>query len=182
MSIWSAIWGGGLGETDDFYELADRYGLLVWQDFWITGDTNGGFKGSADWPLQSSVFIDNVKSTIYRIRNHPSLLVWTGGNEGHAREELYNAMRDNVAALDGTRPFIRALPVSQKRQRNGKRPGPITSPPAYTVGGPYSFQDDAMYYRFVDDGRDWVFKDETGIPSQPPYNTISKIIPNPRTG
>ncbi len=58
------IWGGGLGETDDFYELADRYGLLVWQDFWITGDTNGGFKGSADWPLESSVFIDNVKSTI----------------------------------------------------------------------------------------------------------------------
>ncbi|HLZ88714.1 MAG TPA: glycoside hydrolase family 2 TIM barrel-domain containing protein, partial [Puia sp.] len=99
------IWGGGLGETDDFYELADRYGLLVWQDFWITGDTNGGFKGSADWPLQTSVFVDNVISTIYRIRNHPSLLVWTGGNEGHAREELYNAMRDNVARLDGTRPF-----------------------------------------------------------------------------
>ncbi|MBS1661680.1 MAG: beta galactosidase jelly roll domain-containing protein, partial [Bacteroidetes bacterium] len=88
------IWGGGLGETDDFYELADRYGMLVWQDFWITGDTNGGFKGSADWPLQSSVFINNVVSTIYRIRNHPSLLVWTGGNEGHARAELYNAMRD----------------------------------------------------------------------------------------
>jgi beta-galactosidase/beta-glucuronidase len=80
------IWGGGLGETDDFYEMADRYGMLVWQDFWITGDTNGGFKGSADWPLQTSVFVDNVISTIYRIRNHPSLLVWTGGNEGHARK------------------------------------------------------------------------------------------------
>jgi beta-galactosidase/beta-glucuronidase len=52
------VWGGGLGETDDFYEMADRYGMLVWQDFWITGDTNGGFKGSADWPLQTSVFIE----------------------------------------------------------------------------------------------------------------------------
>ena len=172
------IWGGGLGETDDFYELADRYGLLVWQDFWITGDTNGGFKGSADWPLQSSVFIDNVKSTIYRIRNHPSLLVWTGGNEGHAREELYNAMRDNVASLDGTRPFIPCSSGFSKAPKEWKASWPDNQPAGVYSGGPYSFQDDAMYYRFVDAGRDWVFKDETGIPSQPPYNTISKIIPN----
>jgi hypothetical protein len=172
------IWGGGLGETDDFYELADRYGLLVWQDFWITGDTNGGFKGSADWPLQSSVFIDNVISTIYRIRNHPSLLVWTGGNEGHAREELYNAMRDNVASLDGTRPFIPCSSGFSKAPKEWKGSWPDDRPAGVYSGGPYSWQDDAQYYRLVDAGRDWVFKDETGIPSQPPYNTISKIIPN----
>jgi hypothetical protein len=172
------IWGGGLGETDDFYELADRYGLLVWQDFWITGDTNGGFKGSADWPLQTSVFVDNVISTIYRIRNHPSLLVWTGGNEGHAREELYNAMRDNVALLDGTRPFIPCSSGFSKAPKDWKASWPDDKPAGVYSGGPYSWQDDAMYYRFVDDGRDWLFKDETGIPSQPPYNTLSKIIPN----
>jgi exo-1,4-beta-D-glucosaminidase len=172
------IWGGGLGETDDFYELADRYGLLVWQDFWITGDTNGGFKGSADWPLQSSVFVDNVISTIYRIRNHPSLLVWTGGNEGHAREELYNAMRDNVAALDGTRPFIPCSSGFSKAPKEWKGSWPDDRPAGVYSGGPYSWQDDAQYYRLVDAGKDWVFKDETGIPSQPPYNTLSKIIPN----
>jgi beta-galactosidase/beta-glucuronidase len=172
------VWGGGLGETDDFYELADRYGLLVWQDFWITGDTNGGFKGSSDWPLQSSVFVDNVISTIYRIRNHPSLLVWTGGNEGHAREELYNAMRDNVALLDGTRPFIPCSSGFSKAPKDWKASWPDDKPAGVYSGGPYSWQDDAMYYRFVDDGRDWLFKDETGIPSQPPYNTLSKIIPN----
>jgi len=47
-----------------------------------------------------------MTSTILRIRNHPSLLLWTGGNEGHARKELYYAMRDSVIKLDGTRPFI----------------------------------------------------------------------------
>jgi hypothetical protein len=172
------IWGGGLGETDDFYELADRYGLLVWQDFWITGDTNGGFKGSSDWPLQSSVFVDNVISTIYRIRNHPSLLVWTGGNEGHAREELYNAMRDNVALLDGTRPFIPCSSGFSKAPKDWKASWPDDKPAGVYSGGPYSWQDDAVYYRLVDAGRDWLFKDETGIPSQPPYNTLSKIIPN----
>ncbi|HEV9036800.1 MAG TPA: glycoside hydrolase family 2 TIM barrel-domain containing protein, partial [Puia sp.] len=172
------IWGGGLGETDDFYELADRYGLLVWQDFWITGDTNGGFKGSSDWPLETHVFVDNVISTIYRIRNHPSLLVWTGGNEGHAREELYNAMRDNVAALDGTRPFIPCSSGFSKAPADWKGSWPDDKPAGVYSGGPYSWQDDARYYRLVDSGRDWVFKDETGLPSQPPYNTLARIIPN----
>jgi hypothetical protein len=172
------IWGGGLGETDDFYELADRYGLLVWQDFWITGDTNGGFKGSADWPVQSSVFIDNVVNTIYRIRNHPSLLVWTGGNEGHARKELYDAMRDNVATLDGTRPFIPCSSGFSHAPKDWKGSWPDDQPAGVYSGGPYSWQDDAQYYRLVDGKRDWVFKDETGVPSQPPYNTLSKIIPN----
>jgi hypothetical protein len=172
------IWGGGLGETDDFYELADKYGLLVWQDFWITGDTNGGFKGSADWPLQTSVFVDNVISTIYRIRNHPSLLVWTGGNEGHAREELYNAMRDNVAMLDGTRPFIPCSSGFSKAPKEWKGSWPDNKPAGVYSGGPYSWQDDAQYYNLVDHGKDWLFKDETGLPSQPPYNTLAKIIPN----
>ncbi|HVU58838.1 MAG TPA: glycoside hydrolase family 2 TIM barrel-domain containing protein [Puia sp.] len=172
------IWGGGLGETDDFYELADRYGLLVWQDFWITGDTNGGFKGSADWPLQSRVFIDNVISTILRIRNHPSLLVWTGGNEGHARKELYDAMRDNVANLDGTRPFIPCSSGFSKAPADWKGSWPDNKLSGVYSGGPYSWQDEKNYFLFVDEGKGWVFKDETGIPSQPPYNTLAKIIPN----
>ncbi|MDP4218272.1 MAG: glycoside hydrolase family 2 TIM barrel-domain containing protein, partial [Bacteroidota bacterium] len=172
------IWGGGLGETDDFYEIADRDGLLVWQDFWITGDTNGGFKGSSDWPLETNVFVRNVISTILRIRNHPSLLVWTGGNEGHAREELYNAMRDNVASLDGTRPFIPCSSGFSKAPKSWKGSWPDDRPAGVYSGGPYSWVDDAQYYRLVDAGKDWVFKDETGIPSQPPYNTLAKIIPN----
>ena len=172
------IWGGGLGETDEFYELTDRYGLLVWQDFWITGDTHGGFKGSADWPLETHVFIDNVVSTIYRIRNHPSLLVWTGGNEGHAREELYNAMRDNVANLDGTRPFIPCSSGFSKAPKEWKGSWPDDQPAGVYSGGPYSWVGEKQYFNLVDRGRDWVFKDETGIPSQPPYNSLIKIIPD----
>jgi exo-1,4-beta-D-glucosaminidase len=50
------IWGGGVTPCDEFFEAADRYGLLVWSDFWITGDTQGEFKGSPDWPFESEVF------------------------------------------------------------------------------------------------------------------------------
>jgi Exo-beta-D-glucosaminidase Ig-fold domain/Glycosyl hydrolases family 2/Glycosyl hydrolases family 2, TIM barrel domain len=172
------IWGGGLGETDDFYEGADRYGLLVWQDFWITGDTHGGFKGSANWPLEGKVFLDNVKNTIYRIRNHASLLVWTGGNEGHAREELYNGMRDGVAELDGTRPFIPCSSGFSKAPSTWKGSWPDDRPAGVYSGGPYAWVGEKEYFSLVDKGRDWVFKDETGLPSQPPYNSLIKIIPN----
>jgi len=47
---------------------------MVWNDFWVTGDTQGEFKGSPDWPLEGHVFTNNVSSTIYRIRHHASLL------------------------------------------------------------------------------------------------------------
>jgi beta-galactosidase/beta-glucuronidase len=172
------IWGGGVTPPDIFFELADRYGLLVWQDFWVTGDTQGEFKGSNKWPFQGDVFIRNVTSTILRIRNHPSLLVWTGGNEGHAREELYNAMRDNISSLDGTRPFVPSSSGFAKLPTGWKASWPDDKPGGVYSGGPYSWVDEAQYYRLVDRGRDWLFKDETGIPSQVNYDILPRMIPN----
>jgi beta-galactosidase/beta-glucuronidase len=172
------IWGGGVTPPDAFWNAADRYGLMVWSDFWVTGDTQGEFKGSPDWPLEGNVFIDNVKSTIYRIRNHPSLLVWTGGNEGHARKELYDAMRNNVVALDGTRPFIPSSSGFAKLPVGWKGSWPDDMPSGVYSGGPYAWRDPKEYYKLADAGRDWVFKDETGIPSQPPYTTLVKTIQN----
>lgn len=172
------IWGGGVTPCDEFFEAADRYGLMIWSDFWITGDTQGEFKGSPDWPLEGDVFIKNVQNTIMRIRNHPSLLVWTGGNEGHARKELYDTMRESIITLDGTRPFI---PSSSGFARlpagwDGSWPDNLAS--GVYSGGPYTWRDPADYYKRAIAGRDWVFKDETGIPSMPPYNILPKIIPD----
>jgi len=172
------IWGGGVTPPDAFWDAADRYGEMVWSDFWVTGDTQGEFKGSPDWPLESNVFIKNVVSTIYRVRNHPSLLVWTGGNEGHARKELYDAMRDNVINLDGTRPFIPSSSGFAKLPAGWKGAYPDNMASGVYSSGPYQWTDPKEYYKKVDAGRDWVFKDETGIPSQPPYTTLAKVIPN----
>ncbi|MFT4203434.1 MAG: glycoside hydrolase family 2 TIM barrel-domain containing protein [Chitinophagaceae bacterium] len=172
------IWGGGVTPEDPFWDACDRNGLLVWSDFWITGDTQGEFKGSPDYPLDGKLFIDNVVSTIYRVRNHASLLVWTGGNEGHARKELYNAIRDNVVRLDGTRPFIpnssgyAHLPADWQASWPDNRPSGVYS------GGPYAWKDPKHYFALADTAKDWVFKDETGIPSQPPLSTLDKIIPD----
>jgi beta-galactosidase/beta-glucuronidase len=172
------IWGGGVTPPDAFWNAADRYGMMVWSDFWVTGDTQGEFKGSPDWPLEGNVFIANVKSTIYRIRNHPSLLVWTGGNEGHARKELYDAMRNSIIEMDGTRPFIPSSSGFAKLPSGWKGSYPDDMPSGVYSGGPYAWKDPKVYYQLADAGRDWVFKDETGLPSQPPYTTLAGIIPN----
>lgn len=172
------IWGGGVTPPDVFFDLADRYGLMVWSDFWVTGDTHGEFKGSTDWPLEPEVFLNNVISTIYRIRNHASLLVWTGGNEGHIRKDVYDRMRESVINLDGTRPFIPSSSGFAKLPEGFKGSWPDGLASGVYSGGPYSWQDSKVYYNLADKAKDWVFKDETGLPSQPPYNSLVKIIPN----
>jgi hypothetical protein len=172
------IWGGGVTPCDEFFEAADRYGLLVWSDFWVTGDTQGEFKGSPDWPFESEVFKNNVVSTILRIRNHPSLLVWTGGNEGHARRELYDFMRNSIISLDGTRPFIPSSSGFAKLPEGWPGSWPDNLPGGVYSGGPYTWQDPKSTYDRAIAGKDWVFKDETGLPSMQPYNIMPKIIPD----
>jgi len=172
------IWGGGIAPPDEFYDQADRHGLLVWQDFWITANTSGGFNGSKKWPIQGEVFIKNVQSTIKRVRNHPSLFLWTGGNEGHTRKSLHDAMRNNVAQLDGTRPFVSSSSGFVKVPKGWEGAWPDGDNDGVYTGGPWTWQPPEKFYDLVDEGKSWLWKDEAGLPSQPPYSSLQKIIPN----
>ena len=70
------VWGGGLYESDIFYELCDELGILVWQDF--------GF-ACASYPDDDPVFLESVRAeaieNVRRLRHHPCLALWCGGNE-----------------------------------------------------------------------------------------------------
>jgi exo-1,4-beta-D-glucosaminidase len=104
--------------------------------------------------------------------------VWTGGNEGHAREKLYKAMRDDVAIFDGVRPFIPSSSGYAKLPDGWKKSWPDNKKAGVYSGGPYSWQSPETYYKLVNKGHDWVWKDEVGLPSQPTYSTLPKIIPD----
>lgn len=69
------VWGGGFYENDYFYDLADRYGILIWQDFMFACTT---------YPHNKD-FLDNIGTeaayNIKRLRNHPSVALWCGNNE-----------------------------------------------------------------------------------------------------
>ena len=69
------VWGGGIYESDDFYELADEMGLLVWQDFHFSCSLY-----PADRTFLASVAAE-AEEAIRRLRNHPSVALWNGNNE-----------------------------------------------------------------------------------------------------
>jgi beta-mannosidase len=69
------VWGGGIYEQEIFYDLCDKYGILVWQDFMFACAMYPGNKE----------FIDNVEKeaiqNVERLRNHPCIALWCGDNE-----------------------------------------------------------------------------------------------------
>ena len=69
------VWGGGIYETDEFYEICDELGLLVWQDFMFA---------CSMYPANQE-FLDSVRAeaedNVRRLRNHPSIAIWSGNNE-----------------------------------------------------------------------------------------------------
>jgi len=103
------VWGGGLREKRAFYDLCDELGILVWQEFPFAGATLDRFP-------RDRAFVDFVRdecSAIVRaLRQHPSLVVWCGGNEFNPRgnRAIVETLRDVVASEDGTRPFKPASP------------------------------------------------------------------------
>lgn len=70
------VWGGGFYEDDRFYDLCDRYGILVWQDFIFS---------CSIYPLDDPDFLDNVRvevdENVRRLRHRASLALWCGNNE-----------------------------------------------------------------------------------------------------
>jgi beta-mannosidase len=68
-------WGGGYYESDDFYELCDEMGIMVWQDFMF-----GGAMVPGDTAFQDNVR-EEITQQIKRLREHPSIALWSGNNE-----------------------------------------------------------------------------------------------------
>ncbi len=96
-------WGGGLPETDDFYDLCDRYGILVMQE-WPTA-----WNSHVTQPYD--MLEETVRRNTLRLRNHPSLAMYGGGNES---SEPFGPAIDMMGRLsielDDTRVFHRGEP------------------------------------------------------------------------
>ncbi len=116
------IWGGGLYEHDDFYDVCDERGILVWQEFIFA---------CAKYPANDEAFLNDVKREaayqIRRLASHPSLVVWCGNNElewgnwswGYERGVSYPdyalfhlVLPRLVADEDGTRYYQPSSPYS----------------------------------------------------------------------
>jgi beta-mannosidase len=117
------VWGGGIYESEDFYDACDELGLLVWQDF--------PFACAAypeEQPLRGEVEAE-ARENVVRLMPHPSLVLWNGNNEnlwgfrdwdwerrlaGDSWGEGYylGLLPRVVAELDPTRPYTAGSPWS----------------------------------------------------------------------
>jgi len=103
------VWGGGLREKQDFYDLCDELGLLVWQEFPFACEFLGAFP-------RDRAYLDlaarECGEIVRQVRHHPAVVAWCGGNEfSRWRNRPLLATLAGVARqCDGSRPFIPTSP------------------------------------------------------------------------
>ncbi|WP_264563789.1 glycoside hydrolase family 2 protein [Flavobacterium sp. N3904] len=92
-------WVGQTGH-EDFYKACDKYGILIWDDFWLANPVDG------PTPKDTTMFMNNVRDKIKWVRKHPSVALYCGRNEGLPPADLDAAMKEATKAFDGTRLYI----------------------------------------------------------------------------
>lgn len=166
------IWGGALTERPEFYQACDKYGMLVIQDFWFSGDCNGRWldplKAEDQWtrrkyPDNHSLVLESAVDMIKMIRNYPSLAMWCGGNEIMPPEDILNPLKETVNKLDGTRWFIDYSNSDEWSYNflggNGD--------------GPYTIQTIESFW----EKQTWPFNSEVGSVGVGDYESLERFLP-----
>nr|XP_033812769.1 beta-mannosidase [Geotrypetes seraphini]XP_033812778.1 beta-mannosidase [Geotrypetes seraphini] len=181
------VWGGGVYERDEFYDICDELGLMVWQDFMFA---------CALYPTDPG-FVESVRAEVThqvrRLRSHPSIILWSGNNENEAalandwfsvpsiQKEVYiqdyitlyvKNIREIVLSEDQSRPFLTSSPTN----------GAETVSEGWVANDPYdNCYGDTHFYNYYDDCWDWKkfpktrFASEYGFQSWPSFSTLKLI-------
>ncbi len=143
-------WVGQVGK-EEFFDACDKYGILVWNDFWLANPADGPN------PDDHAMFMANVQDRILRMRNHPSLALYCGRNEGNPPKDLDAGMAQATTALDGTRFYI-----------------PNSAGGTVTGHGPYEPHPPSYYFRSA---AAKTLHSELGIVCVPTADTMRRMMP-----
>lgn len=145
------VWGGGLIETEHFYNLCDQLGLMVWQEFIQSSS------GVDNIPSELPGFLELLRRTALHAvkvkRNHTSLVIWSGGNELTDEDRKPQTIRNRnlamlgriVAELDPQRFFVPTSPTGPESHID-KRPGY-----SHDVHGWWQYQGNGRQYIYFGD-------------------------------
>ncbi|GHT46845.1 hypothetical protein FACS189440_05780 [Bacteroidia bacterium] len=140
----------GMTGNEAFYRACDKYGILIWDDFWLANP------GDGPNPNDEGMFIQNVKDKIKRNRHHAALALYCGRNEGAPTKTLDAAFAQYTQALDGTRHYI-----------------PHSAGGTVSGFGPYSVQDSEFYFKNTGN----TLHSERGMPNVPALESLQKFLP-----
>jgi hypothetical protein len=116
-------WVGQTGD-DEFYDACDKYGIVVWQDFWLANPVDGPN------PDDNDMFLKNANDYILKIRNHPSIGLWVGRNEGNPPQPIEDGL---IQLTQSLQPGSHYIPSSAGGTVSG--------------GGPYRTQAPKVYFQ-----------------------------------
>ncbi|CAJ0581148.1 unnamed protein product, partial [Mesorhabditis spiculigera] len=181
------VWGGGRYEEDIFYDLADEYGILIWEDLMFACSLYPAYPD----------YLESVKKeltyNVNRLKHHPSMLLWAGNNEnelglhdgwfsGASRDvmkaeylKLYKETAETlITQLDPGRPYVMSSPSEGIK---GIQEGGISSNP-----NSENFGDIHFYNEFTNLWLDANYRTprcatEYGVQSFPSTYTLSRAMP-----
>lgn len=142
-------WVGQICDKE-FYEACDKYGILIWQDFWLANPYDGPN------PTDEARFMETARQYVRRIRNHPSIGIYFGRNEGNPPATINAFLADMVPA---EHPGIAYQPHSSEGAVSG--------------GGPYRALPVGEYYTLF--GAD-KFHSERGMPAVMDYENVVRSL------
>lgn len=148
-----------VGQTGDqgLYNACDKYGIMIFDDFWLANPHDGPTPGDTE------MFLANAVDKVKRRRSHPSVVLWVGRNEGTPPKELDLALKEICAKWDGTRHY-------ESNSAGGNLSG----------FGPYSVQNPDWYFtregkgKTLGGGR---LHSECGMPNIPSIESIREFMP-----
>ncbi len=179
------VWGGGIYESDDFYDACDEMGILVWQEFMFA---------CSMYPANPE-FLDNIRheaiDNVTRLRNHPSIVLWCGNNEIETawqhwgwkqtlpaslwddyKKLFHGVLAEVTAALDPSRPYWPSSPSSNlEDDPDSQRIGDVHYWQVWHAAAPFS-EYEKQHPRFMS---------EYGFQSFPQIGTVKTYtLPNER--
>jgi glycosyl hydrolase family 2/Ig-like domain-containing protein len=140
----------GQSTSPDFYDMADKYGILLWDEFFQPNPGDG--PDVADIPT----YMANVTDKVVRYRNHPSIAVWCARNEGYPPKALDDMLKALMGRLDPSRLY-------QSNSADGR---------GVSSHGPYYWRSPRFFYALNES-----FKTETGSVSVPTLESIQGMMP-----
>ena len=146
---------GGQNYSDALADACDKYGILLFQEFWHM-DAMG--------PRDEGTYFDNLRDTVLRYRNRASVVFWCALNEAIPHKMLNDRIRRTLAELD---------PVRHYQPHSGDFYG-------FNSGGPYEWLPPVKYTRYLEDpqfNRRETFKTELGAIAIPTYEAFEAMFP-----
>lgn len=167
--------GCGIVPPDVFFDTCDRLGVMVWEDLMRTSIESSNSYNGRKWGTpadcdEPALWLENMRDCVLRLRGHPSVLVWCGGNEDPPPKYLGVPMQDKILPeLDGTRPW---LPSSSVEPDWAKESMQVWS------GGPWNMLRLPAYFKLYATEDKCRALDEIGLVSMPPMNSVARFLPD----